>query len=136
MAKSGKIIVNDDESTSVDNIFAIGDVAEGKLELTPPAIKAGQLLWAHAANFFNPSASYKQETPTLINSHHRSTSRTATGACRSLARPWESWALIFKLLISCVWRLSRVQIKIHRHTPKIIRQRLVILRIPRTPVFL
>ena len=36
--------MNDDESTSVDNIFAIGDVAEGKLELTPPAIKAGQLL--------------------------------------------------------------------------------------------
>jgi thioredoxin reductase (NADPH) len=44
LAKSGKIIVNADESTSVDNIFAIGDVAEGKLELTPPAIKAGQLL--------------------------------------------------------------------------------------------
>lgn len=41
LSKSGKIIVNDDESTSVDNIFAIGDVAEGKLELTPPAIKAG-----------------------------------------------------------------------------------------------
>jgi len=41
MAKSGKIIVNDDDSTSIPHIFAIGDVAEGKLELTPPAIKAG-----------------------------------------------------------------------------------------------
>lgn len=41
LAKSGKIIVNSDESTSVDTIFAIGDVAEGRLELTPPAIKAG-----------------------------------------------------------------------------------------------
>jgi len=41
LAKSGKIIVNEDDSTTVANIWAIGDVAEGKLELTPPAIKAG-----------------------------------------------------------------------------------------------
>lgn len=41
MSKNGKIITNPDESTSVPNIFALGDVAEGKLELTPTAIKAG-----------------------------------------------------------------------------------------------
>jgi pyruvate/2-oxoglutarate dehydrogenase complex dihydrolipoamide dehydrogenase (E3) component len=41
---SGKIIVNEYEQTSVDNIFAIGDVIKGGLELTPVAIKAGQLL--------------------------------------------------------------------------------------------
>lgn len=41
MDKSGKILVSANESTSVPNIFAIGDVASGKLELTPPAIKAG-----------------------------------------------------------------------------------------------
>lgn len=41
LAKSGKIIVDSHEKSSVDTIFAIGDVAEGKLELTPPAIKAG-----------------------------------------------------------------------------------------------
>lgn len=41
MDKGGKIIVNESEQTSIDNIFAIGDVASGKLELTPPAIKAG-----------------------------------------------------------------------------------------------
>jgi pyruvate/2-oxoglutarate dehydrogenase complex dihydrolipoamide dehydrogenase (E3) component len=52
LAKSGKIIVNEDESTSVKGIWAIGDVAEGKLELTPPAIKAGQLL---AKRLFNKS---------------------------------------------------------------------------------
>lgn len=39
-----KIKVADDESTNVPNIFAIGDVIYGKLELTPVAIKAGKLL--------------------------------------------------------------------------------------------
>uniref|UniRef100_A0A8C1L0Z4 Thioredoxin reductase 2 n=1 Tax=Cyprinus carpio TaxID=7962 RepID=A0A8C1L0Z4_CYPCA len=39
-----KIIVAADEATSVPNIFAIGDIAEGRPELTPTAIKAGRLL--------------------------------------------------------------------------------------------
>ena len=39
-----KIIVDDKETTSVENIFAIGDVTYGRLELTPVAIKAGVLL--------------------------------------------------------------------------------------------
>ena len=52
MSKNGKIVVNDDDSTSVPNIFAIGDVAEGKLELTPVAIKSGMLL---ANRLFNNS---------------------------------------------------------------------------------
>jgi pyruvate/2-oxoglutarate dehydrogenase complex dihydrolipoamide dehydrogenase (E3) component len=34
----------------VENIFAIGDVAEGRLELTPSAVKVGKLL---AHNLFN-----------------------------------------------------------------------------------
>lgn len=42
--KSGKIIVNEAEMTSVSNIFAIGDCALGRPELTPPAIMAGNLL--------------------------------------------------------------------------------------------
>uniref|UniRef100_A0A9J8D7Y9 thioredoxin-disulfide reductase (NADPH) n=2 Tax=Cyprinus carpio carpio TaxID=630221 RepID=A0A9J8D7Y9_CYPCA len=41
---NGKIIVAADEATSVPNIFAIGDIAEGRPELTPTAIKAGRLL--------------------------------------------------------------------------------------------
>ena len=41
---NGKIKANDVEETSVPNIFAIGDVLYGKLELTPVAIKAGKLL--------------------------------------------------------------------------------------------
>lgn len=41
---SGKVIVNEIEQTSVSNVYAIGDVCEGKIELTPVAIKAGELL--------------------------------------------------------------------------------------------
>lgn len=44
IAKSGKILTTDDDKSSIDNIFAIGDVAEGRPELTPPAIMAGRML--------------------------------------------------------------------------------------------
>ena len=43
-AKNGKVIAGDDDVTSVPNIYAIGDVCEGRLELTPTAIMAGRLL--------------------------------------------------------------------------------------------
>lgn len=39
--KNGKIKVNDVEQTNIPNIYAIGDVIYGNLELTPVAIKAG-----------------------------------------------------------------------------------------------
>ena len=42
--KNGKFKVNDVEQTNVPNIYAIGDVMYGLLELTPTAIKAGKLL--------------------------------------------------------------------------------------------
>ncbi|XP_062963588.1 thioredoxin reductase 3 [Cynocephalus volans] len=42
--KSGKIPVNDVEQTSVPYVYAVGDVLEGKPELTPVAIQAGRLL--------------------------------------------------------------------------------------------
>jgi len=41
---SHKIAVDDEERTNVENIFAVGDVLEGKPELTPVAIHAGRLL--------------------------------------------------------------------------------------------
>jgi thioredoxin reductase (NADPH) len=41
---NGKLKVNDEEQTSVSNIYALGDVIFGKMELTPVAIKAGKLL--------------------------------------------------------------------------------------------
>ena len=44
LAKSGKIIVDQYDKTNVENIFAIGDISEGRPELAPPAIKAGKYL--------------------------------------------------------------------------------------------
>ena len=44
LAKSGKIIVDKYDKTNIENIFAIGDISEGRPELAPPAIKAGKLL--------------------------------------------------------------------------------------------
>uniref|UniRef100_A0A672ZDE8 thioredoxin-disulfide reductase (NADPH) n=1 Tax=Sphaeramia orbicularis TaxID=375764 RepID=A0A672ZDE8_9TELE len=42
--KNGKIPVNDEEQTNIPHIYAIGDILEGKWELTPVAIQAGKLL--------------------------------------------------------------------------------------------
>lgn len=41
---SDKLIVDDCETTNVPHIYAVGDVVEGKPELTPVAILAGRLL--------------------------------------------------------------------------------------------
>jgi thioredoxin/glutathione reductase (selenoprotein) len=42
--KNGKFKVNDHEQTNVAHIYGIGDVQDGRPELTPCAIKAGHLL--------------------------------------------------------------------------------------------
>ena len=42
--KGNKIVCDDSNKTSVDNVFAIGDVIEGSPELTPVAIMEGTLL--------------------------------------------------------------------------------------------
>merc|ERR1712112_629546 len=42
--KNGKVLHDAAEKTNVGNIFAIGDVLDGKPELTPVAIQAGKLL--------------------------------------------------------------------------------------------
>jgi len=42
--KNGKVTCNDNDQTCVPHIYAIGDVIEGKPELTPVAIQAGKLL--------------------------------------------------------------------------------------------
>lgn len=44
MNRNGKIPVNDVEQTNVPYVYAVGDVLEGKPELTPVAIQAGKLL--------------------------------------------------------------------------------------------
>ncbi|EHB18383.1 Thioredoxin reductase 2, mitochondrial [Heterocephalus glaber] len=43
-SQNQKIFVDSQEATSVPHIYAIGDVAEGRPELTPTAIMAGRLL--------------------------------------------------------------------------------------------
>jgi thioredoxin reductase (NADPH) len=43
-SKSGKILVDEFERSNVDGIYAIGDCAESRPELTPPAIMAGRLI--------------------------------------------------------------------------------------------
>uniref|UniRef100_A0A3Q2P1G8 thioredoxin-disulfide reductase (NADPH) n=1 Tax=Fundulus heteroclitus TaxID=8078 RepID=A0A3Q2P1G8_FUNHE len=42
--QTGKIVVGPDEATSVPHVYALGDISEGRPELTPTAIKAGKLL--------------------------------------------------------------------------------------------
>lgn len=42
--KSGYVICGDDESTTCPYVYAVGDVIDGKPELTPVAIQAGKLL--------------------------------------------------------------------------------------------
>ncbi|XP_075039747.1 thioredoxin reductase 3 [Mixophyes fleayi] len=42
--RNGKIPVTDEEQTNVPYVYAIGDILDGKLELTPVAIQAGRLL--------------------------------------------------------------------------------------------
>ena len=42
--KNGKVLHNELERTSVDNIYAVGDVLDGKPELQPTAVQAGKLL--------------------------------------------------------------------------------------------
>ncbi|NWI11993.1 TRXR2 reductase, partial [Crypturellus soui] len=42
--ETGKIIVDASEATSVPHIYAVGDITEGRPELTPTAIAAGKLL--------------------------------------------------------------------------------------------
>eukprot|EP01004_Peranema_trichophorum_P004138 NODE_307_length_2984_cov_95.594547_g265_i0.p1 GENE.NODE_307_length_2984_cov_95.594547_g265_i0~~NODE_307_length_2984_cov_95.594547_g265_i0.p1 ORF type:complete len:770 (+),score=165.48 NODE_307_length_2984_cov_95.594547_g265_i0:178-2487(+) len=44
LSTSGKVLVNKWDRTSVPHIYAIGDIQEGGLELTPVAIQAGRML--------------------------------------------------------------------------------------------
>lgn len=41
---SGKIIVNENDETNIPSVYALGDCVSGRMELTPPAIKAGEFL--------------------------------------------------------------------------------------------
>ena len=64
-ATSGKIIVNAGDQTNVPHIYAIGDIIEGGLELTPVAIRAGKLLAARLFGGKTEVMSYKN-VPTTV----------------------------------------------------------------------
>jgi len=63
--KNGKVIAGDDDKTTVPNIYAIGDVCAGRLELTPTAILAGRLLAARLFGKGKRLMSYKY-VPTTV----------------------------------------------------------------------
>ena len=43
-SRTGFILLDDNDKTTTDNIYAVGNVLDGKPELTPVAIQAGKLL--------------------------------------------------------------------------------------------
>ncbi|XP_023584756.1 thioredoxin reductase 1, cytoplasmic isoform X2 [Trichechus manatus latirostris] len=63
--KTGKIPVTDEEQTNVPYIYAIGDILEDKLELTPVAIQAGRLLAQRLYAGSNVKCDY-ENVPTTV----------------------------------------------------------------------
>jgi thioredoxin/glutathione reductase (selenoprotein) len=62
---NGKIYASNDDRTNVDNIFALGDVVDGRMELTPPAIMAGKLLAERLFAFATQQMDYNN-IPTTV----------------------------------------------------------------------
>jgi len=62
---TGKILHEADERTSIDNIFALGDVLHGNPELTPVAIQAGKLLAARLFGGSNQLVNYDKICTTV-----------------------------------------------------------------------
>ena len=66
LAKNGKLIVNDEDQTNISNIYSIGDCAEGRPELTPPAIMAGKLLAKRLFANSNQLMNYRNVATTVF----------------------------------------------------------------------
>ncbi|XP_074526732.1 thioredoxin reductase 2, tandem duplicate 2 [Halichoeres trimaculatus] len=64
--ETGKIVVGANESTSVPNIYAFGDIGEGRPELTPTAIKAGKLLARRLTGHSNELMNYDNVATTVF----------------------------------------------------------------------
>jgi thioredoxin reductase (NADPH) len=64
-ASNGKVKAKDNDQTTVENIFAIGDCCHGRIELTPTAIMAGRLLAARLFKGATREMSYKY-VPTTV----------------------------------------------------------------------
>ena len=44
LIRSGFVMADEEERTSVPHVFGVGDILEGRPELTPVAVQAGRLL--------------------------------------------------------------------------------------------
>jgi len=64
--KNKKVVVNDSERTSAANVYAIGDMIDGGLELTPVAIQAGKLLARRMAKTSEVKMDYKKVATTVF----------------------------------------------------------------------
>lgn len=64
--KNGFIPVDDSEQTNISNIYAIGDILEGKPELTPVAIQAGNLLAKRLFSNSTTKTDYKKVATTVF----------------------------------------------------------------------
>lgn len=63
--KNGRVIADKREQSSLDNIYAIGDILDGAPELTPVAIQAGKLLARRLCGTSNELCDYKM-VPTTV----------------------------------------------------------------------
>ncbi|XP_075540619.1 thioredoxin reductase 2, mitochondrial-like isoform X2 [Dermacentor variabilis] len=68
--KNKKIVVDKNEQSSVSNIYAIGDVIDGKPELTPVAIHAGKLLARRLAGVSSEHMDYNSAIVKLSEPQH------------------------------------------------------------------
>jgi glutathione reductase (NADPH) len=70
LSTAGYVKVDEYQNSSADNVYAVGDIVDGGIELTPVAVKAGRLL---AERLFNPEMPKAKMdyslVPTVIFSH-------------------------------------------------------------------
>ena len=66
LAKSGKIKTDQEDRSSAPHIYAIGDVREGGIELTPVAIQAGKLLAQRLYGFKTKTMDYINVATTVF----------------------------------------------------------------------
>ncbi|CAI4231268.1 unnamed protein product [Auanema sp. JU1783] len=65
LSHNNKIVVNEKDETNVDGVYALGDISQGRPELTPTAIMAGQLLAGRLYGNSNALMNYDQ-VPTTV----------------------------------------------------------------------
>ncbi|RYV02907.1 glutathione-disulfide reductase [Shewanella sp. OPT22] len=65
----GYIITDEQQNTSVEGIYCVGDIMQGGIELTPVAVKAGRLLSERLFNGMTDARMDYVNVPTVVFSH-------------------------------------------------------------------